>query len=160
MELYEELERKFLVLDPTCVEGSEGTRLTQGYVFPDEVWAFRIRVTDQPDDAAVLTIKQRRPGVSRAEFETEMPIELAEDLLRGCDYVVEKTRYPLVANARLWVVDVFQEANAGLILAELELGDMDAPFTKPAWCGDEVTDDGRYYNESLAQSPHTSWEAM
>src|SRR4051794_6234233 len=98
MELYEELERKFLVLDLECIGEGEGTHLAQGYLFPNDTWSIRIRVTDDAADDGVLTIKQRRPGVSRAEFESQLPRDLALQLLQDTPYRIEKTRHPLVAN--------------------------------------------------------------
>ena len=72
--------------------------------------------------------------------------------------MVEKIRYRILFNQKTWEVDVFAGENAGLVLAEIELGREDEPFAKPSWAGREVTDDPRYYNSQLALIPFKSWE--
>lgn len=150
-----EIERKYLVRDLPLGDDTPGTSMIQGYLPPREGLSARIRLTP---DGCYLTLKGSRVGATRVEHECEIPEEIAELLLVFCDdRVVSKMRYPLLANGRLWVIDVFQDQNEGLVLAELELSSPEEPFTLPAWCGEDVTEDERYYNESLASSPYRDW---
>jgi len=92
------------------------------------------------------------------EVECEIPREMAELLVDTCgEEVVAKIRYPIFVGGRVWAVDVFQDRNEGLILAEIELTHPAEEFLLPAWCGPEVTDDDRYYNPYLADHPFTAW---
>jgi adenylate cyclase len=151
-----EIERKYLVQDLPVEDDMPGTSMTQGYLPSREGLSARVRLTP---DGCYLTVKGARAGAVRVEHECEIPEEIAELLLVFCDdRIVSKMRYPMLANGRLWVIDVFQDRNDGLILAELELSSPDEPFTLPGWCGAEVTEDERYYNEFLASNPYSEWE--
>lgn len=156
MAEYTEIERKFLVIDTQVVDGHAGSSIAQGYLHSDENASARVRLTDSP--AAYLAFKGPRVGAARLELEDEISLGLGERLLWLCEpAIVTKIRYPLIHENHIWQVDVFQDANAGLIVAEIELSRPDEPFSLPRWCGREVTDDPRYYNEYLAVHPFCTW---
>ncbi|MFG6466706.1 CYTH domain-containing protein [Roseateles sp. BYS87W] len=151
-----EIERKFLVADSGWREAvTQSTRFSQGYLSRDPARTVRVRVAG---DAAFLTIKGRTQGASRAEFEYAVPVADAQALLALCDGpVVEKLRHLCLHAGMTWEVDEFLGANAGLVVAELELQSEDQAFERPAWVGQEVTGDGRYVNANLAVHPFSTW---
>ncbi len=149
-----EIERKFLVKDGWQPSG-ESVRMKQGYLPGTGPMLVRIRVEDQ---RAFLTLKGRTEGITRSEYEYEIPMQDAEELLLRCQKnVVEKTRYFIPAGDYTWEVDVFAGANKGLTIAEIELSDEDEVFERPDWLGAEVSADGRYYNSRLAAHPFSEW---
>jgi adenylate cyclase len=151
-----EIERKFLV----CGEGwktmRQGVLLRQGYLSSDPERIVRVRIES---DSAVLTIKGRTQGATRAEWEYPIPMADAQDFLNTlCERpVIEKYRYRIQYEGMIWEVDEFLGDNAGLIVAEIELEQEDQPFAKPDWLGAEVTGDKRYYNAQLLRHPYTRW---
>jgi adenylate cyclase len=152
-----EVERKFLVTGEGWRAGvRHERRLRQGYLARATRSSVRIR-TD--GERAHLNIKAAVPGASRAEYEYEVPLadgrEMLETLCVGG--IVEKTRFEVAHEGRCWEVDVFEGANAGLVVAELELADAQESFVRPAWLGREVTDELRYYNNQLAERPYRTW---
>ena len=151
-----EIERKFLVANDTWrAQAQRATRFGQGYLSRDPARTVRVRIAGEQ---AFLTIKGATRGATRAEFEYAVPLEDAQALLTMCDGpVVEKIRHLCLCDGMTWEVDEFLGANAGLVLAEIELEDEAQPFTRPAWLGDEVTGDGRYVNANLAVRPFTRW---
>jgi adenylate cyclase len=152
-----EIERKFLVADATVVGGATGTRIRQGYLSTDVDRTVRVRRAGQ---RAFVTIKGRSQGAARAEFEYEIPPDEADQLLdRLClRPLVEKTRFQVDHRGHIWEVDVFDAANVGLVIAEIELSREDEPFERPPWVGAEVTADARYYNANLVARPFTTWD--
>ncbi|MFA6903797.1 MAG: CYTH domain-containing protein [Gallionellaceae bacterium] len=149
-----EIERKFLVKGDAWRKG-EATLYRQGYLNRDKERTVRVRVAG---DKAYLTIKGISTGAVRAEFEYEIPVADAEQLLLLCDGpLIEKTRFLFPWAGMMWEVDEFHGENNGLVVAEIELQSADQPFDKPSWVGNEVTDDKRYYNSSLAVHPYSSW---
>lgn len=150
-----ERERKFLVqdLDAALAVAGPGEHLVQGYL--DQAGGESVRIRCWPDDGrAVLTVKGPREGMSRREAECDVTAEVAALLLAACgDRVVDKTRRLLtVGDAGVeWTLDVFHGRHDGLVLAEAELTADGATVTPPDWCGRDVTDDERYYNEALAR---------
>lgn len=153
---YSEIERKFLVEDRTVVEGLTGTSLAQAYLLSAAEGSVRIRLADS--EAAFLTVKGPRVDGARREYECEVPWVMGYYLLGLCEpNVITKMRYPRLENEVLWAIDVFQDANANLVLAEVELEKKDSRVRIPRWCGREVTDDERYYNEYLATHPYETW---
>jgi adenylate cyclase len=151
-----EIERKFVVIDASVVQQAEGAGMVQAYLVDAPERTVRVRLN--ADGPAFLTVKGPRSGPTRVELECAIPFDIAEQLLEACmPAIVSKTRYPIVSEDHIWVIDVFHDANEGLILAELELSKPDEAFAKPQWCGDEVTDDERYYNNYLARHPFTEW---
>jgi adenylate cyclase len=151
-----EIERKFLVrVSPVTAENS-GTSIVQGHLpIPGSSMLLRVRVTPE---AAYLAVKSQRQGSVRTEFESEIGLEIG-DVLLGIlpNKAVAKMRYPILESDRVWVVDVFQDENRGLILAEVQLSHPDEELSVPAWCGKEVTEDDRYYSAYLAEHPYQSW---
>ena len=129
--------------------------ITQGYLISKRHRSLRVRITR---DAASLTLKGPREGAVRIEYEDPISLELGEQLLRLAEpAVVSKIRYPLVAQNRIWAVDRFLDQNRGLVIAEVEIESPAARFEIPTWCGAEVTEDERYYNEYLAHTPFANW---
>lgn len=151
-----EIERKFLVRASPVTADTPGTSIVQGHFqLPDSRMLLRVRVTPE---AAYLAVKSQRRGPVRSEFESEIALELGEVLLGILENrAVAKIRYPILEGGRVWVVDVFQDGNSGLILAEIQLSHPDEELSIPTWCGLEVTEDDRYYSAYLAEHPYQSW---
>lgn len=149
-----EIERKFLVTGDGWRNGS-GVLYRQGYLNRDKSRTVRVRIAG---DAAFLTIKGRSVGATRAEFEYPIPVADAQALLALCDGpLIEKTRYRVPHAGHEWEVDVFAGDNAGLVVAELELQSESEAFAAPAWLGEEVSHDARYFNSNLATQPFCTW---
>ena len=151
-----EIERKFLVAsDAWRQQARTATRFSQGYLSRDPARTVRVRIAGPQ---AFLTIKGATTGASRAEFEYPVPVDDAQQLLALSDGpVVEKVRHLCVVEGMTWEVDEFLGANAGLVVAEIELRSEDQAFVRPAWLGAEVTGDARYVNANLAVRPFTTW---
>ena len=151
-----EIERKFLVAgDGWRAQASSHTRFSQGYLSRDPARTVRVRIAGE---RAFLTIKGATTGATRAEFEYAVPPADAQQLLAMADGpVVEKVRHLCVVGGMTWEVDEFLGANAGLVVAEIELQSEDQVFMHPDWLGDEVTGDARYVNANLAVQPFTRW---
>ena len=154
-----EIERKFLV--SFLPEGMGGTNMRQGYLQPEKERAVRVR-TVQKDESkkGVLTIKGigSESGMSRYEFETEIPISDANHLLSICDKpLIEKTRYKYEYEDLTWEIDEFHGVNDGLVVAEVELESEDQQFENPDFIGEEVTGQVKYYNMMLLKDPYTTW---
>ena len=150
-----EIERKFLVRGDAWKTPGGGVRIRQGYLsaLPERV--VRVRTYG---DKAYLTVKGPIVGVTRAEFEYEIPVADAEELFPLCqDHIVEKTRYRVDHAGLTWEVDEFHGANAGLVVAECELASEDQAIDPPPWLGEEVSDDRRYANARLAARPFGTW---
>ena len=149
-----EIERKFLVRGTDWRQGAP-VRLRQGYLNRDKERTVRVRIAGS---RAYLTIKGLTRGVSRPEFEYEIPLHDGEALLTLCDGVpLEKDRYTLQHAGATWEIDEFLGANAGLVIAEIELNDERQEFERPGWLSTEVTDDPRYFNSSLIAAPYRTW---
>jgi CYTH domain-containing protein len=112
------------------------------------------------DDKGFLTIKGRSDaaGVSRDEWEYEIPVEEARELLRFSRGTIDKTRHLVPVGGHTFEVDCFYGQNEGLVMAEVELSDEDEEFARPDWLGEEVTGDRRYYNSQLLKNPFTQWK--
>lgn len=151
-----EIERKFLVAsDAWRAVAGPPTHFSQGYLSRDPARTVRVRLAGEQ---AFLTIKGATTGASRAEFEYEVPVADARALMALCDGpIVEKRRHLCGHDGMTWEVDEFLGANAGLVVAEIELQHEDQAFTRPAWLGAEVTGDARYVNANLAVRPFTRW---
>lgn len=152
-----EIERKFLVTGDGWRDAAEpGRRMRQGYLGRLEKASVRVR---QADDAAWLNIKGATLGIQRREYEYEIPLadarEMLDELCTGD--LIEKVRHDVPYAGHVWEVDVFEGANAGLVVAEIELSAADEPFERPDWLGDEVSDDPRYYNVCLVEHPWRDW---
>jgi adenylate cyclase len=131
--------------------------MRQGYLTSDPVRTVRVRIEGE---RAVITIKSKSTGATRGEWEYEIPVPDAAELLeRLCEQpLVEKVRHRIGYKGHTWEVDEFQGENAGLVVAEIELGSEDEAFEKPDWIGQEVTGDPRYYNSSLIRLPYSKWK--
>jgi adenylate cyclase len=152
-----EIERKFLVDHEKWhqLEKPIGHLYRQGYLVAEPNKTIRVR---QTDTHGFLTIKGKSSGATRSEYEYEIPIEEARELLDNfSDTELSKVRYKIIYSGKLWEVDVFSGANDGLIVAEIELNSEDEAFDIPPWITHEVTDDVRYYNSTLTKKPFTDW---
>ena len=148
-----EIERKFLVINDTWrSDNPVGIRCLQGYITFGTQKIVRVRAYGEK---GFLAVKASTKGLSRLEYEYEIPLADALEMLkRLCrKSVIEKTRYIVIFAARRWEIDVFSGANKGLVLAEIELGDEQELFLKPPWLGPEVTKDRRYLNCVLSRRP-------
>lgn len=151
-----EIERKFLVLSDGW-RTTDGVLYRQGYLNRDKLRTVRVR---QAGDQAFLTIKGKTTGISRMEFEYPIPVAEAQDLLALCDGgLIEKIRHKIDYAGLTWEVDEFLGANAGLVVAEVELTTTEQAIELPAWVGVEVSNDPKYYNSNLSSSPFLSWQA-
>ena len=153
-----EIEHKFLLKsDDWRAEATRSQRMTQGYIAGGERASVRVRVAG---DYAAINIKSGGLVASRLEYEYPIPIEQANELLAFCvPPLIEKTRHFVPFAGFEWEVDEFHGANAGLVVAELELDHEGQHFPLPAWAGAEVTHLERYYNVRLAKHPYRDWTA-
>jgi CYTH domain-containing protein len=151
-----ECERKFLVRDDGWRPGARAIPIRQGYLADTERAALRVRIAG---DDAYITIKERKAGPARREYEYSIPRADADEIIADLCVlpIVEKVRHVVDHRGCTWVVDVFAGENSGLVLAEVELPSPDHPVELPSWVGEEVTGDARYHNVNLAQQPFRSW---
>jgi len=152
-----EIERKFqLAGDAWRAQVSRSTLLRQGYLANTTRASVRVRLAG---DSGWLSVKAMTRALARAEYEVQIPASDANEMLdRLCEGpLIEKWRHIVVYQGSRWEIDEFLAANAGLVIAELELDSEDAPFARPPWLGAEVTHDERYYNFRLAQHPYRHW---
>ena len=152
-----EIERKFLVNHEKWRELRKpaGTHYRQGYLVNDAQRTIRIRVTDKQ---GFITIKGASSGISRKEYEYNIPVEDGIELLDGLAVSeVEKIRYRIDFAGKLWEIDEFLGDNKGLLMAEIELKHEAEDFEKPDWVTLEVSDDAKYYNSNLSVHPFKDW---
>ncbi len=152
-----EIERKFLVVNDKWRSNIQSkTRLKQGYLSNRGNASVRVRMGA---GRAFLNIKSATLGVRRCEFEYEIPVEDAEDLLEQLAMrpFIDKTRYKVACGSHTWDLDVFHGENDGLVVAEVELDSEDEAFEMPDWAGEEVSGDPRYYNVCLVKHPFSKW---
>ena len=152
-----EIERKFLLAsDAWRREVSESRRLVQGYLMRGTDTAIRVRIQGR---TAMLNVKHTNDGINRLEYEYEIPLGDAHELLERVALrpLIDKTRHHVREGDHLWEIDEFHGENAGLVIAEIELAHADEAFNKPAWLGEEVSADVRYYNSSLSERPYSRW---
>lgn len=154
-----EIERKFLVLsDSYKKEAATQKRIVQGYLNSNPERTVRVRIKG---DQGFLTIKGKSndAGTIRMEWEKEIPLSDAEQLLTLCEKgAIDKIRYEIKSGIHTFEVDEFFGDNEGLTVAEIELSDENEAFEKPSWLGKEVTGDQRYYNSQLSNNPFKAWE--
>ncbi len=154
-----EIERKFLVKSNDFKEQAfTHNKIAQGYLSSIPERTVRVRIKGEK---AFLTIKGigQHGGMSRFEWENEIPIDEAIELLKLCEKgKIEKTRYEVKLGNHIFEVDEFYGENEGLVMAEVELKSETETFEKPEWLGEEVTNDKRYYNAYLSKNPFKSWE--
>ncbi len=154
----QEIERKFLVRDGFKSGATAAVRITQGYLCSVPERTVRVRVRG---DRGYITVKGlgSGSGMSRFEWEKEIPVAEARELLGLCEPgVIDKTRYLVPVGGHTFEVDEFYGDNEGLTVAEVELGAEDEAFERPSWLADEVTGDRRYYNSSLTKNPYKNWK--
>lgn len=154
-----EIERKFLIKDNNWQEqpGLTVTHIRQGYLISDEGRTVRVRWRN---GKGYLTVKGKPEtgSIARLEYEYEIPGADAEALLLLCSRpLIEKKRWLLANGTHTWEIDVFEGENAGLTVAEIELGSENEDFGKPEWLGEEVTYDKRYSNAALSRVPFSQW---
>ena len=152
----QEIERKYLTADESWRESvSRSMRIAQGYLCSRKVTA-RVRICD---DKGILTFKSksRDGGLSRFEWEQEIPFGVAERLLGRCNGVIDKVRHIVEHEGHTFEVDEFKGENEGLIVAEVELSDCNEEIALPPWIGDEVTGIKCFYNSFLTKHPFKSW---
>jgi adenylate cyclase len=150
-----EIERKFLVLGTPWTSLPQGELMRQGYLLASKQKVVRVRIEGA---SAMLTIKGATQGIARGEWEYPIPLDDAHELLQLCDQpLIEKYRYRIPFENMLWELDVFIGANAGLVVAEIELESEQQSFIKPDWIGQEVSDDPRYFNANLQSLPYSRW---
>ena len=154
----QEIERKFLVKDNSFKELAYSfSRIAQGYICSGRGRTVRIRIRD---DKGFLTIKgpAGENGLSRYEWEKEIPLDEATELMKLCEPgMIDKTRYLVRSGNHVFEVDEFYGENEGLVVAEVELESEDDAFEKPAFIGEEVTGIAKYYNSFLMKYPYTQW---
>lgn len=153
-----EIERKFLVAnDSWRADVMSATRIVQGYLANTGTAVVRVRVKGE---RAFLTIKGASSGIARSEFEYEIPVSDALQMLdeMAQDPVVDKVRHLIPVGGHTWELDVFAADNEGLVMAEVELGSAEEVFVLPGWAGQEVSDDDRYFNVNLAKNPFRNWQ--
>lgn len=154
----QEIERKFLVTGEYKSQAYAQTRIVQGYLSSARGRTVRVRIRD---DKGYLTIKgaSNASGTSRYEWEKEISLEEARELMQLCEPgIIDKTRYLVQSGIHTFEVDEFYGENDGLVVAEVELASEDESFEKPVFIGQEVTGDLRYYNSQLMKHPFKTWE--
>ena len=152
-----EIERKFLLRDESWrLQADAGTTMRQGYLSNNAKSSIRVRISGEQ---ANLNIKSSTPGTVRREYEYPIPVAEAEELLADLchELLIEKIRYHVDVSGFTWEIDVFSGVNQGLIVAEIELDEIDQDFPRPSWLGREVSDEIRYYNSHLAGYPYSQW---
>lgn len=152
-----EIERKYLIKRNSYRNCSTGDLYKQGYLLSDPKRVVRVRIYN---NKGYLTIKSKAVGFTRYEFEYEIPVKDAEEMLDLlCEKpIIEKHRYKYEYMGFTWEIDEFHGHNEGLVLAEIELENENTAFLKPDWVGDEVTGISKYYNSNLIKHPFTVWK--
>lgn len=153
----QEIERKFLVTDHRWKGLAQSVFYRQGYLSTVRERTVRVRTVG---DKAFLTIKGVSVGISRLEYEYEIPVDDANRLLdEVCERpIIEKQRTKIKFCDLVWEVDEFHGANQGLVIAEVELESVDQIVELPDWVGEEVSGDPRYFNSNLVNSPYANWK--
>ena len=151
-----EIERKFLVNTIPSQQIHRSKKVKQGYMVHDEHQVVRVRSMDNDH---FLTIKSNSKGLSRLEFEYQIPKEDAMDMFEHLcgSGIIEKTRHYIETPNHTWEIDEFHGRNQGLVVAEIELESEYEQFDIPEWIGEEVSDDPRYYNMNLMANPYDVW---
>ena len=152
----QEIERKFLVKGDSWRPHGEGKQYRQGYLSTVKERTVRVRAAG---DRGFITVKGINAGATRSEYEYEIPLADANEMLDGlCERpLIEKTRYRIPFAGLVWEVDEFEGENRGLLLAEVELENENQAVSIPIWVGQEVTGDPRYFNSNLVAHPFSKW---
>lgn len=152
-----EIEHKFLLANDEWRQAVHRSVVyRQGYLSSEPTTSIRVRISDEH---AWLNIKSAVIGTHRHEYEYEIPLADADEIISNLcrKPLIEKTRHLVRDDGNLWEIDEFAGANQGLVVAEIELPEIGMAFNKPAWVGLEVTDDLRYYNNNLVAHPYSEW---
>ncbi|RKS99297.1 CYTH domain-containing protein [Flavobacterium sp. 123] len=153
-----EIERKFLVTSNAFkTDAFSQNKIAQGYLSSVPERTVRVRIKG---DKGFITVKgiSSDSGMSRFEWEKEIPIDEAENLLKLCEKgIIDKIRFNVKIGNHTFEVDEFHGENEGLIIAEIELNSENEVFERPNWLGEEVTNDKRYYNSYLSNHPFKNW---
>ena len=153
-----EIEHKFLLANDNWRNiVHHSVKYRQGYLTSDPTSSIRVRTCN---DKAWLNIKSATVGTYRHEYEYEIPIQDANEIINNLcrKPLIEKTRYFVQHDNHTWEIDEFEGVNKGLIVAEIELSEVGETFAIPDWIGDEVTHDLRYYNNNLSLQPYIEWK--
>ncbi|WP_300790131.1 CYTH domain-containing protein [uncultured Bacteroides sp.] len=155
----QEIERKFLIKDSSYRDMAFSSyRIIQGYICTDRGRTVRVRIRNEK---GFLTIKGASTdnGLSRYEWEHEIPVEEARELMKLCQPgMIDKTRYLVKSGKHTFEVDEFYGENEGLVVAEVELGSVDEEYETPPFLGEEVTGQVKYYNSFLMKCPFKEWK--
>ena len=151
-----EIERKYLVRNDAWREATVGILFRQGYLSTEPDRTVRVRLEG---DIGKLTIKGKTEGIRRSEYEYQIPLQEATELLNTLCLrpLIEKTRYRVEHAGLIWEIDEFYGANEGLVMAEVELESEDTEISLPDWVGQEVSDNPRYNNANLVALPFKDW---
>lgn len=151
-----EIERKFLLLNSDWRKAVyDQKKIFQGYLSSNPERTVRVRVSDQK---GIITIKGKSQGNSRAEYEYNIPLTDADELIKLCENpIISKTRYLVKIEEKVWEIDEFSGENQGLIVAEVELQSETERITFPSWIGKEVSSEKRFFNASLIKYPYSEW---
>ena len=153
-----EIERKFLITSNAFkTEAFSQNKIAQGYLSSVPERTVRVRIKG---DKGFITVKgiSSDSGMSRFEWEKEIPVDEAENLLKLCEKgIIDKIRFNVKIGNHTFEVDEFHGENEGLIIAEIELNSENEIFERPNWLGEEVTNDKRYYNSYLSNRPFKNW---
>lgn len=155
-----EIEKKFLVISNDYKDQDsniQNQHIKQGY-FADGV---RVRTSEDGfGKKGFITFKSPKEGMVRTEYEYEIPYNDAEEILNTLckGPIIKKIRHVVYFEYNKWEIDEFFDDNKGLIVAELEMGNIFHKFTKPKWLGKEVTDEKKYYNSKLTETPYKNWK--
>ncbi|MFT4762512.1 MAG: adenylate cyclase [Paraglaciecola sp.] len=154
-----EIERKFLLKNSKWRDQvNNGKEIKQGYLNSNANRTVRVRTKGK---LGFMTVKSKTINATRKEYEYEIPIQDAKELLLLCEQpLVEKVRFEIIHNQKIWEVDEFKGINEGLIVAEIELEDEQEKIELPDWIGEEVTLNKKYYNSSLIANPYSKWESI
>lgn len=160
-----EIERKYMVInDDFLAMATASKRICQGYLSTNPLSTIRVRTmdikplngSDTPAEAkAYITVKSKSKGCVRDEWEYEIPIDDALQMMSLCECKLEKTRYIAPYEGYVWEVDIFEGALKGINIAEIELPDADAKYAVPSFAGEEVTGNPMYFNSNLARCAST-----
>lgn len=151
-----EIERKFLVTSEAWRTGASVTPIRQGYILASPEKSVRVRTKG---DLGFITVKAERQGAGTNEFEYEIPLTDANELLElACEHpIIDKLRFERDEHGHRWEIDLFKGANSGLVVAEVELKSADESVDLPDWVGEEVTTDPKYLNANLFKNPYQNW---
>lgn len=158
----QEIERKFLIDKEKFLDAHRPLQLqnnvyiAQGYLSTDPERTVRVRVMG---NTSWITVKGKssEDGLTRFEWETEINVNDAKDMLEMCTGMISKLRYYIGHDGKTWEIDVFDDDNSGLIVAEIELQSETETITLPSWVTVEVTGDPKYYNSALTKHPYKDW---